>query len=240
MASTEMQRLWKLAQIDNQILEVRKRAASLDIGQKVQAEIDALHAQDAEIGGKYRALASERKDLELAQQSLEDKLKKFDKQLYGGSVVNPREVENIEKEIANLKKTREKQDDRLLELMEEEPPAKEAADKILAQIEVKKQQLAEKRKAAVVVKGQLEEAFKTLNAKRPEATKGISPTVLAKYEAIRQKHGGIGMVEVDRRAVSCGGCGTKLPERTIEALKDEKMASCEACHRILYYTEGVV
>ncbi|RYF45944.1 MAG: hypothetical protein EOO38_15085 [Cytophagaceae bacterium] len=31
-----------------------------------------------------------------------------------------------------------------------------------------------------------------------------------------------------------------LPERTIQGLKDDKPLACETCHRLLYYTEGVV
>lgn len=238
MASAELQRLWKLHQIDAAILDIKNRAAALDAGRSIQAELDALAKREAEVGGHYRTLHAEQTDLELQQKSVEDKLKKIDKDLYGGKVVNPREVDAMEKEIVALKKRRDAHDDRLLELMELLPPAKTAAEKVEAKIAERKHALSEARKAAVALKTQLEQEYARLTKLRPEAAKNISPTLLARYESIRQKQG-TGMAEVAKRR-SCGGCGTLLPERTIVAVQEDKVVTCETCHRILYYTEGVV
>ena len=98
MASAELQRLWKLSQIDSGLVEIRHKAAALDPGKKVTAELEELKKQDAEIGGHARKLSADLADLELAQKGIDDKLKKIDKELYGGKIVNPREVENFEKE----------------------------------------------------------------------------------------------------------------------------------------------
>lgn len=238
MASLELQRLWKLARIDTGLVEVRKRAAALDIGKNIQAEITKLEALEAEVGGKARALHAEQKDLELQQKGIDDKLKKIDKEMYGGKVVNSREVENLEKEIAALKRQRDHHDERLLELFDLVPPAQAAAKKVDDKIAEAKTRLTARKKQALQEKAHLEAEFARLNKERPEAAKGISPTLLARYDAIRQREGGVGMVEINGR--SCGGCGTNLPERALQALKEDKVATCEACHRILYYTEGVI
>ena len=44
MASQELRKLWKLNQIDATLLEIRKRAAALDPGKKIMAEIERLAA----------------------------------------------------------------------------------------------------------------------------------------------------------------------------------------------------
>jgi len=239
MASAELQRLWKLSQVDAKIVEVRKTAAALDVGKTVLAQIEALKAKDAEVGGNYRSLKTEQTDLELAQKGIEEKLKRIDKELYGGKVVNPREVENFEREIVNLKKQRDHNDERLLELFDLVPPAKDAADKIESQIKAKKVELAEKQKAAIAQKAILEADFAKLNQARPEATRGIPPALMARYDGLRQRNGGIGMAECTKKQ-TCGHCGTVLPERTLQGLKDDKLITCESCHCILYYTEGVI
>jgi predicted nucleic acid-binding Zn-ribbon protein len=238
MASAELQRLWKLARIDTGLVEVRKRAAALDVGQSIAAEIKRLEAEDADVGAKARALHAEQLDLELRQKTIEDKLTRIGKEMYGGTVTSPREVENLEKEIAALRRQRDKDDERLLELFEEVPPAQAAAKKIEDQINDAKARLAARKQKALQEKTALEQEFARLNAARPEAAKGISPSLLARYDAIRQKTDGVGMVEL--RGNSCGGCGTLLPERTLQALREDKLATCESCHRILYYSEGVV
>ncbi|MDR3687789.1 MAG: hypothetical protein P4L46_00300 [Fimbriimonas sp.] len=239
MASAELQRLWKLCRIDTGLVEIRKRAAALDPGRQVMAELEELKKQDQEVGGRARKLSSELTDLELAQKGIDDKLKKIDKELYGGKVVNPREVENLEKEIAILKRHRGANDEKILELWETLPPAKEAAAKIDALIQEKQKQLVERKKAAMALKATLEAEFARLTQLRPEATKGIPPTLMARYDVIRQRNDGIGMTEVTKKQ-TCGNCGTVLPERTVQGLRDEKVISCEACHTILYLSEGVV
>lgn len=238
MASAELQRLWKLSKIDSGLVEVRKRAAALDPGRTIQAELTKLEAEEAEVGGRARGLHAEQRDLELQQKAIEDKLKKIDKELYGGKVVNSREVENLEKEIVALKRQRDHLDERLLELFELVPPAQAAAKKVDDKIADAKARLAARKKQALQEKASLEAEFARLNAARPEAAKGFSPTLIARYDAIRQKAGGIGMAEVVGR--TCGGCGTQLPERALQALKEDKLATCESCHRILYFTEGVI
>jgi uncharacterized protein len=240
MASPELSRLWKLAQVDRALAEIRVRAAGLDVGQKIQAEVAALEKEEAEIGGRARALRAELTDLELAQKGFDDKLKKIDKEMYGGKVVNPREVENLEKEIAALKKQRGKSDDRIMELWDLLPPAEKAAADIQKRIEEKRQLLTERRKKALQEKGLLEADYKKYSALRPELAEAVkNPSLLARYDSIRQRHAGVGMAEVTRKN-SCGVCGTNLPERTIQLLKDDKLVTCESCHRILYYTEGIV
>jgi uncharacterized protein len=240
MASPELQRLWKLAQVDIAIESIKKRAASLDVGQRISAEIQKLEAQDADKGGKARGLRSELTDVELKQKGIDDKLKKIDKELYGGKVVNPREVENLEKEIAALKKQREKFDERILELWEELPPAEKEAAAIQEQIAAKKQELTARRKKALTEKEQLEAEYKKYAGARSQLAQDVkNPSLIAKYEAIRQRHGGIGMTDVTRTG-HCGGCGTHLPERTVQMLKDDRSATCESCHRLLYYTEGII
>jgi uncharacterized protein len=237
MASPDLRRLWKLHLIDAAIQDIRNRAAHMDVGQKLTAEIEELNKK-LEANG-YKKLHAEQQDLELQQKSIDDKLAKFDKELYGGKVVNPREVENFEKEIAMLKKQRGALDERILEIWEATPPLKEEADKIEAEIAKKKLEVAATRQKAVSLKAQLETDFKTKTADRAAAAKDQNPSLLAKYDTIRNKHNGVGMAEVVKKR-QCGACGTLLPERTLQAALDDKVVSCESCHRILYYTEGVV
>jgi predicted nucleic acid-binding Zn-ribbon protein len=238
MPSPEMRRLHKLYLVDTALNDIRKRAAGLDPGRKTAAEIAALEQQLAE--SKARQLRSELTDLELKQKSIQEKIAKFEKELYGGKIISPREVEAFQKEIEILKRQRNEMDERIVGIWEELPPEQEMADKIEKAIEQRKQLLSQEHKAAVQMKGQLEQEFKQKAAERPEVAKEVAPTLLARYESIRQKQHGVGMGEVDIKRKSCGACGTSLPTRTIEALKEDKVVTCESCHRILYYTEGVV
>ncbi|MFZ4506155.1 MAG: zinc ribbon domain-containing protein [Fimbriimonas sp.] len=239
MSSPDLRRLWKLHQVDEAIVEVRKQAEALDPGRVLMSEIKTLEAKHVEVGGEYKALHSEQLDLELSQKSIDDKLKKIDKELYGGKLVNPREIDALQKEIEILKRQRSAHDDRLLELMELVPPAEEKAKKIETAINVRKKALLAKQHEAAALKTQLAARFKALQEQRPEVAKLPSADYLARYEAVRKRTDGIAMAEVVGKR-SCGACGMLLAERVIVNAAEGRLTSCEACHRILYYTEGVV
>ena len=239
MASSELQRLWKLSQIDSGLVEVRARAATLDVGQKILAEIAQLQKQEIEVGGHAKKLSAELTDLELSQKGIDEKLKRIDKEMYGGTVVSSREVENLEKETAALKRQRDANDEKILALWEVVPPAKEAVAKIEAQIASKQKQLVERKKAALVERTHLESEFARLNKLRPEAAKGVPPGLMSKYDSIRNRSGGVGMAEATKKN-TCGMCGTFIPERAVQSLIEDKVVTCESCHRIFYYTEGLI
>jgi uncharacterized protein len=238
MASLELARLWKLHLVDAAIHDIRHRAATLDPGKAAQKAIDKLAGEESSRAGVYHQLHAEQLDLELANKSVEDKLKRYEKDLYGGKIVNAREVENVEKEMAMLRRQRDKNDERLLELMDLVPPAKKQADAFQTEMDAAKAALADARRKAVALKSQLEKEYAENTKLRPERAKNISPALLAKYEAIRQKHT-TGMAEVVKHR-NCGGCGMILAERVLVGLQEDKVMACDACHRILYWTDGVV
>lgn len=239
MASADLLHLWKLHLIDAALHEIRNKAAALDPGRAIMARLESAQRKLEEVGGQAKALHAEQTDLELKQKTIDEKIKKFDKQLYGGQVVNPREVEAINKEIAILKKQRSEMDVRILELWELVPPAQAKAHEAQKEVDALKSELMEFQKEALKLKAQLESEYKQTGSKRAAAAKEVPAGLLARYDAIRQRYGGIGMSRITKRG-TCGACGTSLPTKVIEDAKDDRLVTCEECHRILYYSESVI
>ncbi len=239
MASLELQRLWKLAQADNALTDIRHRAASLDIGQNLMPKLAELEKEEQALTSEAKSLSSEALDLELQQKTFEAKITKFGKELYGGKVVNPREVENIEKEIGMLRKHRAALDERILELWEITPPAQALAETAQRKVAEVKAAIGERRKVALVEKAHLEAEFKRLTQARADLVPPVAEMLLTRYEAIRQRCHGIGMVEVTKKG-TCSGCGLVLPEKTRADLNDDRVVACEGCRRLLYWTDGVI
>ncbi|MCW5942290.1 MAG: hypothetical protein KIS66_08655 [Fimbriimonadaceae bacterium] len=238
MSLAELRKLTKLHLLDQSIREIRARAAALDGGKRILAQIDKIKQDNAEILADAHRLSAEQKDLELQSEGIDAKLKKFEGELYGGKIVNSREIQNVEKEIEALKRQRGHFDERLLELMELVPAAREQAKHVEEALAQKDVQLAEYRVKAAEARTQLEAEFKKRMEMRPKLVAEIDPSLYAKYDHIRQKHGGVGLAIVDGRA--CGACGTQVPTRVIVAAQEGKVVLCEACHRLLVATEGVV
>jgi uncharacterized protein len=239
MASLQLRTLYQLHLIDAAVSSIRGHAAGLDPGRAIQAAIKKLEEEFELKEGEHKKLKGELTDLEMQQQSIGEKLKKVDKELYGGLIISPREVENLQKEIDILKRQRESHDERILELWELVPPAAAAAEEVAKRIEAKKAELAEHRKTILQMQAKLQQDFKTKTAERPEVAEKVDPALLTRYESIRQKHEGLGMTTVDKHG-ACSLCGMLFARKTIEAALDDKVVTCESCHRIIYATEGLL
>lgn len=233
MDQPDLAALYRLHLVEAAIVEIRKRAAALDPGRELMALIEKLTADHDAKHAVAHSLSSELADIELAQKGIEEKIKKFDFQLYGGSIVNPKEVESIEKEVKILKARNSDLDSKILELWEQIPPAKETEQVSLKKLEQAKQALSEHRKKAMELKSKLEAEFKEHNERLPALVKAVDPALHAKYQLIKERAGGIGMAEITEKG-TCARCGTILPERTLVAVKEDKFTLCENCHRILF------
>jgi predicted nucleic acid-binding Zn-ribbon protein len=239
MASLQLRTLHQLHVIDAAVSAIRGRAAGLDPGRTIQGAIKKLEEEHEAKGGEYKALTAELADLELQQKTIEEKLKKIDKEMYGGLIISPREVENLQKEADILKRHRESFDERIMELWELVPPAGEVAAEVAKKIEAKKAELAEHQKKVLEEQARLQQEFKARTAERPAAASKVDPALLTRYESIRQKHDGLGMTTVDKHG-ACALCGTLLPRKTVEAALEDKIVTCESCHRIIYASEGLL
>ncbi len=234
----DLRRLHELHLIDFAIFDIKKKAASLDPGRGIQAQIAKLTQYFDLKNQELHALTGEQKDIELSQQTAAAREKRINDEIYGGKTINPREIENLQAELKNIAKKRDRAEERLLELMDLVPPAKKLADEAKAQVDKKQAELVEFQKGVLLVKKQLEDDYRKYVTARPAAEKAVDPVMLAKYNAIKAKQGGIGMTDVLKG--SCAACGMKIPTKAIEGAKEGKVFTCEACHRIIYATDGLV
>lgn len=233
MDRPDLAKLYKLHQVDAAIVEIRKRAAALDPGRELIARIAAITKDHEAKQAEAHRISAEVSDTELSQKALEDKIKKFDKELYGGSVVNPKEVEAIQKEIVFLKKQRSDLDEKLLGLWDLLPTAQKAEEQSRELLDRANAALMLHQKEVMKVKTELESEFKKQNALLPELVKNVDSALLKQYNSIKERAGGIGMSEITPKG-TCGKCGTVLPERVLVAVKEDKLTICESCHRILF------
>ena len=237
MAASDLRRLWDLHEIDAEIYDIKRRAANFNPGKEFAARLKQLEALEAEVGGRHKALHAEKTDLELQIKSLQDKAKRIDKDIYGGSVTSSREVEALEKDLAQTKRQLDDRELRLLEVTELLEPAQAELDKILKEKSGRAQQLKQAQAQGLQEREAMQKRYAELTKLRPEKAKIVSAPMLARYEGIRGKHS-TGMAKI--KGVNCEGCGTVQSEKVILTAKDERLITCESCHRILYHTEGLL
>ncbi|MBL8066258.1 MAG: hypothetical protein JNM34_10430, partial [Chthonomonadaceae bacterium] len=152
--------------------------------------------------------------------------------IYGGKVVNQREIAALEKDKSVALDKRAENDARILELWEEIPVAKVVAHTVLEDISKLKLAIAEKQRSAKAEHERLQSDFKAWAAKRPSAFKAVPARLVEQYEKLRVKLDvGMAMVTTDHR---CGSCGMHVPEKAFEHISEDRVVQCENCRRILF------
>ncbi len=221
------------------MLEISKRLTSYNPNERLRRELERARAELSELEARHRELKKTAKDLELQDKAVEDRIRRLQKDLYGGQVVNPREVEAMEHEIESLKKQRGEMDLQLLELWERLPEAEQALEEPRKRVQELESKFAEAQEKLRAENAVLQEEYDKLAAARPRFLEGLPQGLLARYEAVRQRQGGIAMAEATSQGL-CGACGTTLPTAAIEHAKLGQVATCQECHRIIYATDGAI
>lgn len=238
MASPELMRLYRLHQLDAQIASAKARIAAMDGGKAKIAALKETKARLDAAEAAYHAADGNVTDSGLERQTLLKRAEAVEAEMYSGTLSGARAIEDRERQIASLRNQAEAIETKMPELQARAAGARAEAERLKAEFE------AERKEAALEVKRQqataekLASALKELEPKRPEFSATVSAGLLQKYDGIRARHKGIGMAEVTKER-TCSMCGTAVPERAMTSLIAERVVTCEACGRILYYTSGV-
>jgi uncharacterized protein len=239
MASVELHRLYQLHRIDVSLLEIEKKLVALS-GQTVyhnNAKASQLLADKAKLAFDERN--DKLKDLEMQNSTFNEKIKAIDKILFAGTVTNTREIEAYESQKHGLKHKIDANDEPLLELYEEVPPLQKAFDEAVSVQKIHQQKLAEFTTKAATQSVELRAKSKELESQRPSALKGIDEVLMRKYEGIKKVHHGIGMARITRE-MTCEECGCHVAEKSRALLNEDRVVTCEECHRILFQSDGIL
>ena len=173
------------------------------------------------------------RDAELESQSLSEKITTAQDRLYGGQVINPRELTSLQNEVSYLGRRQKHLEDETLEAMiqldgqeTELRSQREALSQATTRWEGVQASLR-------VERAELEAQMKQLQAERSTVRGGVRPIGLSLYEDLRRRKNGLAVVLLKGQA--CGGCGMRLPSRMAQqARQTETLHFCPSCGRILY------
>ncbi|MDR1117769.1 MAG: C4-type zinc ribbon domain-containing protein [Bifidobacteriaceae bacterium] len=145
-----------------------------------------------------------------------------------------RELVALQQELETLARRRGILEEDALDVMErlEEAQGKVAAlDASLAALAVRRAELDGVLASAT---GEIDQAAAAESAKRDALAHGLDAALMALYERLRARLGGVGAARLERGR--CGGCGMQLSASDLAALRGlgaDEVARCEECTRIL-------
>lgn len=175
---------------------------------------------------------TQRKDLELEIQTLEAKISSVEERLYSGQVKNPKELADLQKDSAALRRHHATLDDQLLEVMicleEAEHAERQAQDqlvKLQAEWQINQAALTQERK-------QLEAEIAALTGQRHQRIADIAPHHLEAYQQLRRAHTGLAVARIEEG--TCNACGVEISDRLLVKIgRSDDLSFCGNCDRIL-------
>ncbi|MFE9253737.1 zinc ribbon domain-containing protein [Streptomyces sp. NPDC006879] len=157
--------------------------------------------------------------------------------LDSGAVSSPKDLENLQREIASLAKRQADLEDVVLEVMERREAAQERVTELterVSSIQTKADDATTRRDAATA---ELDAEAETAGKEREVVAGSVPADLLALYEKVRTKQAGVGAAKLYQRR--CLGCQIELDVAEINEIKAaprNKVVRHENCGRILVRT----
>lgn len=225
--------LYQLQKLDSQVNQASNRIAEINhlLTQnetllQAQSRLERAAEEQKDVRGKLR-------EIEISAHNKRIKMEQSEAALYGGTVKNPKELQDLQTEIASLKRTISQVEDTQLELM----VAAEACDQNYREAEaflngVKAEQ-ASKIANLTGEMNLLRATLDRLEIERKALVSQINPALLENYIQLRAAKKGLAVVPVEEDC--CTACGTTLTAAEIQAARSStKLVNCPSCGRILY------
>ena len=208
-----------------------------------RAELTAVEARIAEIESR-RTEAQVRRDevgarqsrLERDTASVEARINEIEKRMYSGAVSASRELQAMSAEVESLNGRRSSLDDDLLESMEEAEPIDEELSALLVERSAQDAEGERLRAAIAEAEVSIDAELDVERAARDEIAGGLPADLLATYERLRTKLGGVGAARLV--GSSCTGCHLTLPATELDRIKRgpaDALVFCDQCGRILVH-----
>ena len=230
---SQISNLYRLQQIDSQLDAINSKLintetvlldnSSIVIAQQIFTEAEELHKLSSK---KLRDAENKSFDTRI-------KIELAEASLYGGKIHNPKELQEIQNEVAALKRLLTTLDDKQLDTMMEV----EEAEAILIKskeglIESQTKQI----ESNAVLNGEKTKLLGEIDRLESER-KATMPTILVSdlgmYEQLRKSRNGVAVAKINSRA--CNACGTTLTAAVIQATQSTgQIIRCPNCGRFLY------
>jgi uncharacterized protein len=225
--------LFQLQEIDSAIDKANRRIKEIEISLNDEKQIKQAKALVDTCEANFLHEKTLFNSIDNDIQSKKIKKIQSESSLYGGSIVNPKELQDLQKEIASLTSYISKSEDELmnkyvdLEKAEKElSEAKEALGKGLSKFESEKALFNGE-------KNQLEHFIEGLSGKRDSVILPIDRSIMEIYNSLRKTKNGIAVAKLQDD--SCASCGSSLTANQCQQARSQvKLFNCPSCGRILY------
>jgi predicted nucleic acid-binding Zn-ribbon protein len=198
--------LFRLQQADSGLLHARGRreaieAALEDDAETREARQQAQSARDARLRAENSLREAEYETL-----AARVKIQQVEASLYAGRVSNPKELQDLQKDLESLRRHLVTLEDRQLEAMLALEESESADARTQSMLELALASAAEQTRALEAERASLQGEIERLETERQAIAHGLDAPSLAHYDALKAQKRGVAVA-----ALSDGACGAREP-----------------------------
>jgi predicted nucleic acid-binding Zn-ribbon protein len=179
---------------------------------------------------RLRELETSENDLELQDEELSAHLSEMETKLYSGRISNPKELNDLNNDVAMLKRRRESLDEQVLLLMDQVEATRNAVAVAEGDLEVAINDVEARRESMSRERDETLLQISQLEAQRSALASQLPGSALNQYDVVRQRRRPA-VVSVERGV--CSGCRVEIPDHLIKEAR-RQLTFCSSCNRILF------
>jgi predicted nucleic acid-binding Zn-ribbon protein len=225
--------LYRLQQIDSQLDRAKVRLEAiqkvLDDDQELRLAREKVTAAEAATLNVRTILKQSETDVEIQR----IKIEQIEASLYASSAHSPKELQELQNDVAGLKRYILLLEDQQLDAMlalERAEAFQQTARLELAEVEKRSE---EQNKDFLREQRDLQTDMERLNTERTATSGNVPDITILQYDQLRRDHRGVAVAVISEK--SCSACGSTLSAAQVQsAHSSESMFQCPSCGRILY------
>jgi predicted nucleic acid-binding Zn-ribbon protein len=225
--------LYRLQQVDSQIDQIDARLKVIQ--QTLENDVALRAASDnfALADGKQKEAERALKLSEAEVEKQRIKIQQTEASLYGGTVRNPKELQDLQKDIVSLKRHMETLEERELEAMLAVEETEKNLQAARTDLEHVQSSLKDQNQDLSQESDRLHKDLERLNSERQAVVSDIASQALSVYDQLRKRKRGIAITTIADN--SCEACGTTLTASQQQTARSAtQLFHCPTCGRILY------
>ena len=225
--------LYRLQNIDTRIRQVTLRLETIEATINNNAELRAAEKNLEEAKITCRRQEKELAFAESESSSLRIKLQTVESNLYSGIIKNPKELQDLQKEITVFKRNLGVLEDQQIELMISLENSNETLEAVQNQYKIIQGKVISENASLNTELISFKKEMENLNAQRQAVIPVIDSSSLSLYDSLRQKRSGLAVSQVIENA--CNTCGASLTPGLAQSVRtSNQLVTCPMCGRILY------
>jgi predicted nucleic acid-binding Zn-ribbon protein len=198
-----------------------------------QSELVSRRTAHGRLADELSATRGALRDGELALDSLHERVRKVEAELYSGRVRSPKELENLRKDSEHLRRRISQLEDRVLLAMTQVDELEEAARQGEQELRAFEVEWQETRRSLATQHEALRTSLRQLQQMREELRGQLGRAELGLYDELRAKKAGMALSPVKDRV--CQTCRVTVPTYKARMVESRRaIVTCEGCGRILY------